>query len=56
MQLDIVVKPFINVSACVLKHNDSVFDFMSTQSVSARCPVRELAIRELAYPRLRVVQ
>ena len=38
-QLDIVLEPFINVFACVLKHNnDSVRYFMSTESVSARCP------------------
>ena len=29
MQLHIVVKPFVNVSACVLKHDDSVCYFMS---------------------------
>jgi len=46
MQLNIAVKPFINAFVCVC---DLVRYFMSTQSVSTSCPVRELTSLRVVY-------
>jgi len=55
MQLNIVIEPFINVLRAYLNiyyANDSVRYSMSTESISASRPVRELSSPRVGNPRV----